>query len=234
MIVDLLIPELTPIQGGEFRMGDDNGRWDERPAHVVTVASFRAGVRPVTNAEYSEFIKLSGGEPPPFINEPGFADPKMPAAGVNWHEATDFCRWLAKETGIDFRLPTEAEREYSARGGLGGADWPWGDRAPDELPELEGIRGLAQPHRPSQECTNAYGLLCMADNVHEWCSDWYDAGYYSDSPSASPRGPSAGRRRTSRGGSWRHQIKFNRVSARSSLNPDFRYNDYGFRVYADA
>ena len=74
----------------------------------------------------------------------------------------------------------------------------------------------------------------MADNVHEWCSDWYARDYYVDSPRMDPRGPADGTRRASRGGSWRHRIKFTRVSARSSLSPNYRYNDYGFRVYADA
>ncbi len=234
MSTELLTPELAPIQGGNFRMGNEGGRRDERPAHLVTLAPFRAGVRPVSNAEYSAFIKATGAEPAPFVQEPHFADPEQPAAGVNWYEATAFCLWIAQQTGLGFRLPTEAEREFAARAGLDGADWPWGSRSPEEREELEVIRRLEQPHRPSEACANAYGLLCMADNLHEWCADWYQAGYYAESPSESPRGPSSGRRRSSRGGSWRHRIKFNRVYARSSLDPGFRYNDYGFRVYADA
>jgi formylglycine-generating enzyme required for sulfatase activity len=73
----------------------------------------------------------------------------------------------------------------------------------------------------------------MADNLDEWCSDWYAVDYYATSPEASPTGPETGMRRASRGGSWRHQLKFNRLSSRSSLNPTYRYNDYGFRLYAD-
>jgi sulfatase modifying factor 1 len=72
----------------------------------------------------------------------------------------------------------------------------------------------------------------MTENVHEWCLDWYDAGYYAVSPTFAPTGPAAGRRKVSRGGAWRHSNKFTRVNARSSLDPSFRYSDFGFRVYA--
>jgi formylglycine-generating enzyme required for sulfatase activity len=113
------------------------------------------------------------------------------------------------------------------------ADWPWGDAAPDSIAFCRELSTLDRPHVPTSGCSNGYGLLCMADNVHEWCSDWYRATYYTESPSDSPRGPASGKRRASRGGSWRHQIVFNRVVARSSLDPTFHYNDYGFRVYAD-
>jgi formylglycine-generating enzyme required for sulfatase activity len=74
----------------------------------------------------------------------------------------------------------------------------------------------------------------MCENVHEWCSDWYDANYYAVSPAENPQGPAHGKRRSSRGGAWRHHIKFSRCAARSSIPPEFRYADYGFRVAADA
>jgi formylglycine-generating enzyme required for sulfatase activity len=77
---------------------------------------------------------------------------------------------------------------------------------------------------------NAYGLYNIGDNVHEWCADWYDAAYYVVSPERNPRGPLAGTRRASRGGSWRHHIKVTRTAARSSIPPEFKYADYGFRV----
>jgi len=80
---------------------------------------------------------------------------------------------------------------------------------------------------------NPYGLYDICQNVHEWCSDWYDPGYYAVSPVDNPRGPAHGKRRASRGGAWRHHIKVARCAARSSIPPEFRYADYGFRVAAD-
>ena len=77
---------------------------------------------------------------------------------------------------------------------------------------------------------NGYGLFDTAYNVHEWCSDWYAPDYYPSSPLEDPRGPSTGGRRASRGGAWRHEVKVTRCAARSSLNPQLRYNDYSFRV----
>jgi formylglycine-generating enzyme required for sulfatase activity len=227
--------DLVAIDGGSYLMGNDNGRADERPAHRVEIAPFRAAVRPVSNAEYEAFVRATGHTPAPFVGDERFSDPGQPMAGVNWFDAVDYCEWLAKETGLPLRLPTEAEREFAALGRLEpGTDWPWGVEAPEAVEALRDIARLERPHVPGPECRNGYGLLCMADNLHEWCTDWYDPEYYASSPSEAPKGPVAGRRRSSRGGSWRHQIKFNRISARSSLDPSFHYNDYGFRVFADA
>jgi formylglycine-generating enzyme required for sulfatase activity len=77
---------------------------------------------------------------------------------------------------------------------------------------------------------NPFGLYGIAANIHEWCADWHDRGYYAVSPDVNPRGPESGVRRTSRGGSWRHMITISRCAARSKIDPGFRYTDYGFRT----
>ena len=225
---------LVLLPGGEFVMGADDRRRDERPAHRVTIAPFRAAERPVSNDEYATFVSQTNAQPPPFWSQVSFRLSHAPVVGISWHDAASYCDWLSEQVGARFRLPTEAEREFAARGGLDGADWPQGsDRWPDEQVRAS-VAAAEHPHTPLDACRNGFGLYCMADNVHEWCSDWYDRGYYATSPSVAPSGPPSGMRRVSRGGSWRHRIKFTRVSARSSLSPSYRYNDYGFRVYADA
>ena len=225
---------LIALPGGTFIMGADDQRRDERPAHSVTLAPFRAAERPVTNAQYAEYVEHAKASPPPFWSQEGFQIPDAPVVGVSWHDALAYCEWLSGQVGVRFRLPTEAEREHAARGGLSEADWPAASTDwPDEAARAS-IAGAEHPHVPLDVCRNGFGLYCMADNVHEWCSDWYDRNYYAVSPGKSPQGPSTGTKRASRGGSWRHRIKFTRVSARSSLSSNYRYNDYGFRVYADA
>ena len=211
-------------------MGDDAGRPDERPAHRVWVSAFRLALLPVSNREYAAFLMATRHEAPRFWDEPRFNAPDQPVVGVSWFDAVAYCQWLSDLTGHRYRLPTEAEREKAARGGLEGTRFPWGDdpgeaggRFPQEAPRPV---GLSDP--------NGYGLFDMAYNVHEWCSDWYDPRYYAASPERDPQGPPSGTRRASRGGAWRHQIKVSRCSARSSLDPTFRYNDYGFRVALDA
>ena len=215
-------------------MGADDRRRDERPVHQVALVPFQAAERAVTNAQYAEFVELTGAPPPPFWSQDKFCIPDAPVVGISWRDAVAYCEWLSVQVGKHYRLPTEAEREYAARGGLAGADWPEpSDLWPDD-PSRASVADAEHPHIPLEACRNGFGLYCMADNVHEWCSDWYDRNYYADSPSNAPKGPATGMRRASRGGSWRHRIKFTRVSARSSLSPNYRYNDYGFRVYADA
>ena len=230
------VPNLVSLLGGDFLMGSDVHRPDECAVHRVTLRPFRVAPRPVTNADYARFIDATAAELPKFAADAPFDDPAQPVVGVTWFDAVRYCDWLARESGLPLRLPTEAEREFAARGGRDG-DWPWADAPLDILldasPALATIARRLAPHVPTPACANAYGLLCMAENVHEWCSDWYAPDYYARSPAYDPRGPATGRRRASRGGAWRHQVKFTRITARSSLDPSFRYNDYGFRLYAD-
>ena len=199
--------ELVSIPGTSFLMGSNDGADDERPIHRVWLDAFEISATQVTNREYSAFRKIQ------------FDDPEQPVVGVSWFDAVDYCRWLGKR----FRLPTEAEWECAARGGLENMRYPWGD-APQSRPDCDG------PVKVARGVPNAFGLYDMCENVHEWCSDWYDASYYAHSPDRNPRGPDSGTRRASRGGSWRHQIKISRCAARSSIPPEFRYADYGFRV----
>jgi formylglycine-generating enzyme required for sulfatase activity len=111
--------------------------------------------------------------------------------------------------------------------------FPWGNDPPASRPGYA-TRWKTGPEPVGQSEPNGYGLFEMCENVHEWCSDWYAAEYYAVSPERNPRGPEEGERKSSRGGSWRHQIKIARCSARSSIPPEFRYADYGFRVACDA
>jgi sulfatase modifying factor 1 len=224
---------MVSIPGGWFVMGKDAGRKDERPAHRVHLNPFRAAAAPVTNAEYALFVEATGHEPAPFLSEERFAAPGQPVVGPNWDDAVAYGHWLTTVSGTSFRLPTEAERECAARGGTGDGDWPWEGADWSGHPLAATLAALDGPHEPLHGCANGYGLRCMTENVHEWCSDWYDPAYYSVSPAECPTGPATGRRKASRGGAWRHKEKFTRVNARSSLDPSFHYSDFGFRVYAD-
>ena len=148
---------------------------------------------------------------------------------VSWLVAVAYCEWLAATLRLPFRLPTEAEWERAARGGLEGRLYPWGDEPPESRPSYA-ERWLDGPEPVATSPPNAYGLHDMCENVHEWCADWFDARWYEVSPAEDPRGPASGRRRASRGGAWRHDVKIARCAARSSIPPDRTYTDYGFRV----
>jgi formylglycine-generating enzyme required for sulfatase activity len=212
-------------------MGSERQRPDERPRRWIVVEPFFAAVTALTNAEFGRFVAATGLARPAFASEPQFVAPGQPAVGVSWEDAVAYCQWLNAELRGSFRLPAEAEREWAALGGMRDVDWPW-EGAMECHPEFDAIATLGRPHEPGESCANGYGLRCMAENVHEWCSDWYAKDAYATCP---PRmGPASGTRRVARGGSWRHSTRFTRLTARASLDPAFRYNDFGFRVYADA
>jgi formylglycine-generating enzyme required for sulfatase activity len=224
-----LEPDLRTIPAGRFQMGSDLGQDNERPVHPVWIDEYRLAARQVTNREYAIFLQATGCVPPPFWNHADFDDPTQPVVAVSWFEATRYCEWLAAVSGKNYRLPTEAEWERAARGGNHGLQFPWGDDPPQSRTRYHD-RWQSGPETVGQAEPNAYGLHEMCENVHEWCSDWFDPAYYAVSPECNPSGPASGARRSSRGGSWRHHIKISRCSARSSIPPDFQYADYGFRI----
>jgi sulfatase modifying factor 1 len=220
---------LVVIPAGWFTMGCDTGRDDERPTHRVWVDSFLLAAGQVRNLEYAEFLRATGAPPPPCWSDPHFNDPDQPVVAVSWFEAEAYCRWLSTTAGRPFRLPTEAEWERAARGGIEGKLYPWGDEPPQSRPDYAS-RWENGPEPVASQSANAFGLFDIGENVHEWCADWYDAHCYANSPARNPTGPAHGQRRASRGGSWRHHIKISRCAARSSIPPNFQYVDYGFRI----
>ncbi len=217
--------ELAPVPAGWFWMGWEAGLPAERPRHRVWLPDFWIAPRPVTNAEYAAYLAATGRPPPPFWTDPRFAAPAQPVVGVSWPEAVAFCEWL----GPGYRLPTEAEWEKAARGGLDGARYPWGDAPPETMFPGVGLP-LAGPPAVGSGPVNGFGLTDLSGCVHEWCLDWHADDYYAASPERAPAGPATGTRRVSRGGAWRHQVPWSPVAHRSSLPPRLRYSDYGFRV----
>lgn len=208
-------------------MGSDEGQDDERPAHRVWVDAFALAVHPVTCREYEAFLQATGHETPRdwhlYRSSPG-----LPVVGVSWFDCQAYCGWRSSH-GVPVRLPTEAEWERAARGGVEGRRYPWGDAVPGWIPD--GGRGpLSGPWHVSLGEPNPFGIFGIAANIHEWCADWYAPDFYATSPDRNPAGPDSGRRRASRGGSWRHAVTISRCAARSRIDPSFRYTDYGFRV----
>jgi formylglycine-generating enzyme len=208
------------VRAGAFAMGWDDGHPCERPPHVVWLTEFLVARTPVTNAEFAEYLAATGAGPPAFWERPGFSLPEQPVVGVSWHEAAAFAEWAGA------RLPTEAEWEKAARGGLESARYAWGSWKPQGR--------FDRPPRVGTTPANPLGLTDTAGVCHEWCADWFDDAYYHVSPRDNPRGPATGTRRVSRGGAWRHADPWSPVAHRSSLPPAFRYSDYGLRLARDA
>ena len=257
------------VRGGTFRMGDEDGHVPgESPAHDVTLKSFWMDRHEVTVEEFARFVEATNyktdaerfGWSGVFDTETGDwarsdgadwrhpegpaskARPLEPVTHVSWDDAAAYARWAGK------RLPTEAEWEFAARGGLVGKTYSWGDELrpggkpvanwwqgsfPEQDTGEDGFRGRA----PVESFPpNGYGLYDMGGNVWEWCADWFDEGYYARSPKADPKGPEAGDERVIRGGSWMCSENFctnYRAAARSHSPPDSGLNNLGFRCVRD-
>jgi len=219
--------EMVLIPAGEFLMGSNDGSSDKKPVHTVYLDAFYIDKYEVTNAQYKKFMDATGHKAPNYWNDSRFNDPKQPVVGVSWYDAKAYADWAGK------RLPTEAEWEKAARGGLVGKKYPWGDKITHDDANYEGTGGKdiwVYPSPVGSFAPNGYGLYDMAGNVLEWCADWYDGNYYKVSPKENPKGPASGNWRVFRGGSWFDDVhNLLRVASRDNDVPTGMGDDVGFR-----
>jgi serine/threonine-protein kinase len=226
------LPPIAPegmvlIPAGPFLMGCDHGLENEAPVHEVSLDNFFLDATEVTNAQYRLFCEKTRRTPPPnprWDSSYFAGKPSHPVVNVTWFDADAYARWAGR------RLPTEAEWEKAARGGLAGFEYPWGD----------GIDPTRANYNASGTCPvrsydpNGYGVHEIVGNVWEWCSDWYAADAYRTSPRTNPTGPPTGADKVLRGGSIDGSIRTVRIAYRHWMSPHRRSSDIGFRCALDA
>ena len=220
------IPDLVlePVDGGTFTMGatreQQNPGSDERPTHRVTLSDYYIGRFEVTQALWQHVM----GENP----SDDKSNSRNPVEQVSWDDCQRFISRLNQMTGQRFRLPTEAEWEYAARGGnksrgyqysgsnnIGDVAWYWDNSG-------------EKTHPVGTKQANELGLYDMSGNVWEWCQDWY--GSYSSNAQTNPQGPTSGSYRVNRGGSWWYDARGCRVAYRNVRSPGDRFDNLGFRL----
>jgi formylglycine-generating enzyme required for sulfatase activity len=240
---------MVSVKAGEFVRGSNDIGDEEKPVRRIYLEDFLIGKYPVTNGEYKEFVADGGYKKKEYWTEEGWElkekkkiiepafwhdrqwnGPNFPVVGVSWYESSAYAFWLSKKTGEKYRLPIEAEWEKAARGS-DGREYPWGNKF-DKNKCNSGELGLGRtsPVGIFLEGQSPYGCFDMAGNVWEWCSDWYDRGYYEISPAKNPIGPEDGSDRVIRGGSCFFNADNCRASYRIPLDPAARGNYVGFRL----
>ena len=230
------------VPAGPFEMGSYDGAEDEQPVHTVLLDDFYIDQYEVTNSQYA--ICLDAGVCDPTTDTTAFESSysrriyygnaeyaDYPVIYANWYEVQKYCGWRGA------RLPTEAEWEKAARGGLEGKSYPWGNRSP--LCEFgakngakfddNGVCNNTDTEKVGSYSANGYGLYDMTGNVWEWVGDYYDADYYANSPANNPTGPEEGSYPVVRGGSWDNHVDRLRVSDRRFNDPKSGALSSGFR-----
>jgi formylglycine-generating enzyme required for sulfatase activity len=217
--------EMVRIPAGSFMMGDEKGDADERPVHKVTIGKpFYLGKFEVTQEQWEAVM---GGNPSHFKGK------QNPVDRVSWEAAQEFIKKLNEKfaaSGTTFSLPTEAQWEYACRAG-GSTRYGFGN-AEGDLAEYGWLADNAggTTHPVGEKKPNAWGLYDMHGNVWEWCADWYDGKYYSQSSATDPTGPTVVSSRVLRGGSWGDPAPYCRSASRFCLPPWFCVYCYGLRV----
>ena len=223
--------KMVKVEGGTFSMGatseQTNYDDDEKPVHSVTLSDYYIGQTEVTQELWQAVM---GSNPSYFTG-----NNQRPVGNVSWNDCQEFIRKLNSLTGKNFRLPTEAEWEYAARGGKHSKNYVYkysGSNNPDEV-AWYGSNSGNTTHPVKTKKANKLGIYDMSGNVWEWCNDWY--GSYQSYSQTNPTGPLKGKYRVLRGGSWYSDYSdwrdwYVRVSYRGDGTPDDRYRDSGLRL----
>ncbi len=230
------LPKMEEVCAGEFLMGceDENAYPDEKPVHKVKVSRYQIGKYLVTQFQWDYIM---GDEIPSIFrcNTQNGLGPDYPMYNVSWNECQRFIKKINKKEGISYRLPTEAEWEYAARGGHKTTEQEkkeliYSGASRDCIDKVAWYdeNSNASTHKVGEMDSNALGLYDMSGNVWEWCQDWY--GCYPSEIVTDPTGPASGASRVLRGGSWSHDADRCRVSYRFNFAPDYRFNFSGFRL----
>ena len=237
---------MIQVEGGTFTMGSVYDPFDgitdyadEEPAHSVTLTTYSIGETEVTQELWKAV--MGSNSPASWGEYMGYDDyyPQRPAEFISWEECQTFITNLNQLTGKNFRLPTEAEWEYAARGGNRSMGYMYsGSNDIGEVAWYSGNNDTVyyntSTHDVKTKKANELGIYDMSGNVLEWCNDWYDDHYYGNSPGENPQGPgqaeTSANHRVCRGGGWGHEAEYCRVAKRFSLGQEERYSNYGFRL----
>ena len=230
--------KMIKVEGGTFKMGatnEQNSPWlDENPAHKVTLSTFYIGETEVTQALWKAVMGTTTSQQ---REKTRLKDWKLVGEGdnypmyiISWEECQEFISRLNHLTGRNFRLPTEAEWEYAARGGNKSRNYKYsGSNMPDDVAWYENNSGNVS-HPVKMMKANELGLYDMSGSMFEWCQDWYGKDYYSNAPKTNPMGPDSGIHRVCRGGPYNGPAGNCRVASRAERSPEERFWDVGLRL----
>ncbi|MDR0972310.1 MAG: formylglycine-generating enzyme family protein [Bacteroidales bacterium] len=220
-------PEMVEVEGGAFMMGctEEQGACgsDQVPVHLVNISTFKISKYEITQKQWNLIMDTNPSK--------NLSGDNYPVEMVTYMEAQEFCARLSEETGKQYRLPTEAEWEYAARGGNKSQGYRYSGSGNLDSVAWYNDNGNNQTHPVGEKFPNELGIYDMTGNVWEWCSDWY--GAYSSSTQTDPVGPSSGTLRVGRGGSYDNHYSMCGNSYRNDFVPEIRFGTLGFRVVLD-
>jgi formylglycine-generating enzyme required for sulfatase activity len=216
--------QMVFVKGGTFKMGSNDGAGDEKPVHQVKLNDFCIGKYEVTQRQWQYVM----GKNPSFFKD----CEDCPVEQVSWYDVQQFIRKLNRKSGRNYRLPTEAEWEYAARGGSKSRGYVFSGS--DTLGNVAWYNDNSgsKTHLVGQKHPDELGLNDMSGNVMEWCSDWY--GHYSPASQVNPKGPREGDYKVYRGGGWGYVPRSCRPSARDRSSPSSHSFNLGFRLAIEA
>ncbi|MEA3452486.1 MAG: SUMF1/EgtB/PvdO family nonheme iron enzyme [Bacteroidota bacterium] len=245
-------PDMILIEGGSFYLGNDYSlkAFNEKPEHKVTISDFYMSKYEVTFEMFDNFCNTTGF---PKTNDGGYGRDKKPVINISWIGAVKYCNWLSIQNGYDrvyelsidtsgttikgidwnasgYRLPTEAEWEYVAKGGNDSKGYAYpGSNNPDEIAWYF-TNSNSSPHDVGTKKPNELGIYDISGNAYEWCNDIYNAEYYSEMVENNPKGPDSGNHKVYRGGNFNSTLDFLRISKRYSLAQNLTTGLIGIRL----